>query len=498
MIAHTNDFKNEISLLGKQIRGKIIHYFEYGIATESNNVLITEDGNTITTEQIDNTNYEDINEELIYKITLVNNGQLFKSLMKELDFECKTEFKIGDTINPRLGILIDDEYEYLDYKNYIIYSKNYNAENQMWDYVCFNTMLYSMIPYKGLNITYPISVRNYIGAIADKMGVGFASSNTNFVNYDYMISEDFFNGKDVTYRDILDKLSEITGSNILINSSGQLEVKYLNETNDTINEKYFKDVNVNFAETFGEINRINLIDSENKVQYTARADLTLEDTQLTTINFVDNPLMLNGNPTELCENILNQVKGITYSLNDFESPGICYYEYLDIYHVSVRGKTYQCLLLNNEINITQGIQEKIFTKLDNNYKSENDIYGSQTLSDKQIKTKLINLDEKKVENKTVINSINQSEENVVINYNKFLKYQTVSGTTDSDGFLDTGLGDTCVLVATKSLISYGFIIPYYDYNAKKWYVKIQDKSGSVLINAQASVKIYYFIEGGNN
>lgn len=52
------------------------------------------------------------------------------------------------------------------------------------------------------------------------------------------------------YRDVLDDLSEVTGSCICINNNDELELRYINNTNDTIDEEFFKDINVNFGEKY--------------------------------------------------------------------------------------------------------------------------------------------------------------------------------------------------------------------------------------------------------
>ena len=49
------------------------------------------------------------------------------------------------------------------------------------------------------------------------MGVEFANKEDEFVNYDQLVNEELFKDKGYTLRDILDKLSEVTASNIIIN-----------------------------------------------------------------------------------------------------------------------------------------------------------------------------------------------------------------------------------------------------------------------------------------
>lgn len=1130
MRTHTNDFKTEIVPLGRQIKGKIYHYFNYEIDTEASDKIIAENDSYLILEGYNKDDKEELTNENIYSMKLIKNGELLQSLMKQFNFEAKYDLRIGDVVNPHFGLLVNDEYEFLDYGDYIIYSKQYNANNDTWDYVCYDLMLYSMIQYNGLNISYPITVKNYINAIANKMGVGFANINDAFTNSDELIYKDLFKDKNKTYRDILDKLAEITASNILINDNNELEVYYpkyvgemadmsnssieitdsekaklqrfelegkttqetrsgknlfnkeayfysngatkttlntgvritqnttgtyrynyvvlggsellgktitisgeitsssnniggfilsfgnsstvvvnsigsiytsggqtitipssfsantdkiylllysnlngtgnvgdyvdytnfqieinssatsyedygvspspdypselvsvgyenlldlsylttqtingvtitnnngvitlngtsttgfaittnhniilsagtythsvnqiksgiylsLNNVQDTmlygslnnlyktftiseettyptylifinsnitfnnfiirpqltkgtqahsyipygkygievktngknlfnpnnleqgwintsgdvssnpnrtrfkdyvkvknatvyylsslgitssenwwvhfydenkqhisfysssqmigsnnifttpnnckyikcaiavqnttisdvmlvesltsityepyksntylytldnplrsigdtkdllyikngmlyverkigsvvldgsenwyvyaqtyrinnfgakpfssfstdnvlaysnyfkwlngnsgtfvegamwyilngnelclqkdqsptsttlatfktwlsthntevqyvlaepyteelgqvdmpstyegityietadsntptmnityisqfeeIDEEYLKDVNVNFGEKFGQINRVALRDTENKIEYVAQDNISIEKNKLTQINIIDNPITLNGNEDNICQNILNKLNGLYYSINDFTTTGLCYYDFLDIFFVKLKDTRYQCLLLNNEITITQGIEETIFADAKSNSQVEGGNYETNYLTNKDIQTKITQLNDTKVESKSVINSINDSKEKVVISTEKIMYIKDFIGTTDANGFLDIELNsDFVVCSATASFNSndYGFVIPYYDYNNgnTKWKLKIKDKNDVAVANTQIATTIYYFKKGRND
>lgn len=359
MRIHTQGFKDEIKNFGRQINGRIYYNSNYNLIDESDNNILTEDNIQLISEQLDKNEKTEINNELIYSMDIIKNGQLLQSLMKEFDFNAKIDLKIGTVVNAQLGLLVNNDYEYLDYGDYIIYSKQYNADNETYSYVCYDMMLYSMIKYKPLNITYPTTIKDLISAIADKMGVSFANASEEFVNYNQVVEKDLFVNQNVTYRDILDKLSEMTASNILINDDNELELGYPSETNDTINESYLKNVNVAFNEIFGPINKIAI--TSDSISYVKQDDASIETNGLTQINITNNLLALNGDTDTICQAILNKLKGMYYSINDFTTTGVCYYDYLDLFNVEAKDNTYKCLLLNNEIHITQGIQENIFT-----------------------------------------------------------------------------------------------------------------------------------------
>lgn len=862
MKAHTNDFKNEIKKFGREISSKVFHYFNFSLITENDNSLITENGLNLVTEQFNENDKEQILEENINQIRIVQDGQLLKSLMKVVELETKHDIDIKDVIRVNFGILVNENYEYLDYGNYIVYKKTYNASNKAWNYVCYDMMLYSMIQYKRLNISYPINVRNYLKAIANKMGINFANENDNFTNYNQIIVKDYFQDKNVTLRDILDFLSQTTASVICINNNDELEVRYTNvagtyqtvqgtdlylenvddEENfnlelkgniiqngtpspdgareietvtgnqeidiigknlfdvdgnvsqgtrvkygdygltftknvnrvcridlpivmpsgtytismdkvnstlsgdnklsigimlyassvqtiqplvngtfttissfnqlyffinndqsdsatitidniqlekgsnatsfesckaniyeidlddielckigdyqdkiykdngkwylykeigktllngtqnitrrnngdgsttlsfnvisdvlillpgstysnrfvysqsstdgnegfgyasgniyveikrnrlsdistttkqvesmtewlsnnnttfyyiletpitieitneelinqlesirlltgtniimtdyhspikltylseiETIDEEMLKDINVNFGEKYGPINKISLVDSENNIEYTSQNDISIEKNNLIEIKINDNPITLNGDIETICNNILKRLSGIYYSINDFNSTGICYFDYLDVFKVSIEGNEYKCLLLNDEIEITQGLQETIYSDHLNNSNTETNNYETNNWTNKEVQQKIVQLSDTKVGNKNVVSSINSSNELIIVDTNKIMNRKTISGITDSDGFLDIQVDNKYIILSATAQFSsndYGFIIPYYYYNngSPKWLLKIENKNKTSLANTEITVIVYY-------
>ena len=225
MRTHTNEFKEELKVFGRQIQGKIVYYPSYDLVSESDDNILTEANLQIISEQ---TNYDEpieIDAEDIFSISIIKNGDLLQSLMKEFDFETKEELNIGSVVNPQLGLLVNETYEYLDYGNYIINSKEFNMDTETWNYVCYDKMLFSMVKYRGLsNVQYPITIKQFINNLCNKVGLEFEDST--FVNQGQLIYEDLYKNRDVTYRDIFDEISKIVAGNLLINDSDKLEVSY--------------------------------------------------------------------------------------------------------------------------------------------------------------------------------------------------------------------------------------------------------------------------------
>ena len=348
MKAHTTGFKENLIELGRQLRG---------IITYNNTTL----------------------EEEIYSITPHYNADLLKSVMKQLDIELSVDIPLNTIINCQIGIKVNEQYEMLNYGNYVVYNSEKQEDTGTYKITCYDKLLYSMKQNEDLGITYPISIKNYLRAIANKIGLNIA--NQTFYNEDLSIPSELYLGLEYTYRDILDEIAQATGSIIALNENDEIEVRYPTQTNDTIDEDFLKDINVDFGQRYGVINSIVLSRSGESDNVYLRDEESVTQNGLTEIKIVDNQIMNFNNRSDFLQGILDALNGLYYYINDFSSTGILYYEVGDLYNVKVGENTYQCLMLNDEINVTTGIEELVHTDMPE--KTETD-YSKADKTDRRI------------------------------------------------------------------------------------------------------------------
>lgn len=333
MKAHTTIFKDNISNVGRQFDVELIH---------------KKNGNNYWFAQT------------VHSLSYHYEADILKSVMKQLDLTTTRVMDIGDEINCKIGILntTNGRYEYLNYGNFIIYDIERQEDTKLYEVKCYDKMLYSMKQNEDLNITYPISIKNYLNAIANKLGLSVAT--TTFYNENMMIQEELYLGLDYTYRDILDEIAQATGSIICLNENDEIVLKYPTQTNDTIDGSFLKDINVDFGQMYGAINTIVLSRSgeSDNVYYPE----TLPENPIE-IKIKDNQIMNWNDRSDYLPGIYNALNGLYYYINDFNSTGILYYEIGDLYNIQIENNTYQCLMLNDEINITTGIEEIIYTDM---------------------------------------------------------------------------------------------------------------------------------------
>lgn len=211
MKSHTSEFKEEIKTLGKQQSVRITY--------------------TLNNEQIILTN-EDINSA-----TPNYEASLLKSVMKVLELDSNISIPKDTEIKFEYGLLVNDAYEYLNYGNYIVYSSEKQEDTLSYKIKCYDKMLYSMKDYEHIDITYPCTIKQYLVALCNKIGLqfkdsDFANANRQITNELFMtINEDgTYSSMGYTYRDVLDQIAETTGGCICMTLDDKVEVRYINDT----------------------------------------------------------------------------------------------------------------------------------------------------------------------------------------------------------------------------------------------------------------------------
>lgn len=218
MKTHTSQFKEDIKTVGKQLDSKIT--FKVDGVTQ-----------TLTSEDLNG-------------VTPTFQGAILKSVMKELDIDSNVNIPIGTEVNYQFGVKLENDFEYLDYGNYIVYSSEKQEDTSSYKIICYDKMLYSMKQNEDLGITYPISIRNYINALCTKIGLEFKNKNDEFANFDRVLDKELYVGLDYTYRDILDELAQVTASTICLNSEDKVEIRYINDLTE-LNEAVGTNININ-------------------------------------------------------------------------------------------------------------------------------------------------------------------------------------------------------------------------------------------------------------
>ncbi|MBR5227509.1 MAG: hypothetical protein IKV94_02615 [Clostridia bacterium] len=385
MKAHTSGFKDAIKTFGRELDNKIT-YTIGGITTELGN-------------------------EQLNSVSPHYEGAILKSVMKQLDIDSNVEIPLETILTYEFGVKVNGIYEYINFGNYVVYKVEKKEDTNSYNITCYDKMLYSMIDYDSSNITYPITIRNYISAICAKLGIPFANSSSTFANYDKEIPNELFldsegRSLEYTFRDVLDELAQVTASTICINNNDELEIRYITNTSDVIDEEFLKDINVNFGEKYGPVNVIVLSRSADADPIYYPSTLPSNPVE---IKISDNQIM-NGNDRDTyLPDIYNKLNGLEYYINDFSSTGITYLELCDKYGVKIGETTYPCIIFNDQINITQGLQESIYTDMPEQAVTD---YSKSDTTDRKINTATIIANKAMAEVEVTTRQLNETSGNL--------------------------------------------------------------------------------------
>lgn len=384
MKIHTSQFKENIKTIGKQLDSKIT--FEIDGVTQ---ILTSEDLNGVTP---------------------TFQGAILKSVMKELDIDSNVDIPIGTEINYKFGVKLEGNFEYLDFGNYIVYSSEKQEDTSSYKIICYDKMLNSMKQNEALGVAYPISVRDYLKALCNKLGLQFKNANDNFVNYSRMIKQELYVGLDYTYRDILDELAQVTASTICLDKNDNVEIRYISNTAvDTIDENFLKDINVNFGEKFGPINSIVLSRSAESDNVYLQNEESIAQNGLCEIKIKDNQIMNWNDRSDYLPDILDKLNGLEYYLNDFASTGIAYLDLCDRYNINVFNNTYSCVMLNDELDVTQGLEEVIHTDMPEETKTD---YTKADKTDRKINQTYLIVDKQNQTIESVVASVDNIQDDI--------------------------------------------------------------------------------------
>lgn len=411
----SNKFRN--SLRGVRRLSAIVGYYTddsyFILTTEDNKKIQTEDGNNLVTTETGIVEYD---EGVINNVNVLFNTSLFKTTCKYVQIDCNNKIDVGTKINVRIGVYIpeDDEFEYVNYGDYYIIDEPvYQADTKSYLITAYDKMIQSMVDYDSnpLNITYPITHKNLIKAICSKLG--WEEELGRYPNYDKLITEDLYHDQELTYRDILDDLNSACGGSFMFSLDNQFIYKNPTETGLIIEDDDLKDTNVDFGKKYGPVNALTI--TSNDVVINAKEDTeSIEENGKNELNISDTYLMDYDSETFI-DDLFDEINGLEYNIFDVSSTGILILEPLDIFTFRHDGVDYKTIMFNDDIKLTQGLEETLYAEEPEENKNE---------------YKVTNRDKKKL-NQAII-SLNKANAEIVLKVNSDGKIAQVRLDGDAD------------------------------------------------------------------
>lgn len=322
------------------------------------------------------------------------NGTLFKTIMQQLDIEVKSgEILTDKKIKSRYGLKINEEYEYINYNTFNVYSSEFNYDTNICKTIAYDNMVKFMTLYDTtkLRLKYPTDVLGLVKAICIYVGVDLYS--TDFYNANLPIEEDLFSNLNCTYRDILDYICQVTCTTGVIKED-KLFFKNPTETGVIITPDILKKLKIKQA--FGPCNSLVLGRGDLKDNIYSKDNESITRNGLQEIRF-DNNEIIDKRRESVIDQMFSQIKGLYYNAFETTDLGIGIFEPCDIASMEdLDGNTYKVIILNQTLSINRGAAGSMSAEVPGSSTTQ---YQYATDSQKrQIRTEIIvNKQENKIE-----------------------------------------------------------------------------------------------------
>lgn len=364
------------------------------------------------------THIADITPEDINEIRYYFDGALYRSVMRCLEVKLKGDW----TAKAKKGLLLDSlkikathpegDSVTIGYGGfYIAEAPEYDAAQNLTSVIAYDELYQSMRPYTASLWQSGITIKNYLIAILNKLGINYDANSFNLMaNADKVItSEKYLDIENdsteaaYTYRDILDEIAKASGVTFAFkNSLGGDPFKLYaikpTESGYVIDESNLRSVTI--GAKYGPVKGVVLSrePQEDNVYYPSN----LSDSQ-TAVKISNVELIEDSSNDEyrkqFAKGIYDNVTGTEYYLYDLDSFGIGFLNFGDIFTLKVCERTggmigdekeYKTIFMRTDMTISQGVKEK--SKLEAPQATSTDHSAAESASDKLLKKAMIKVD----------------------------------------------------------------------------------------------------------
>lgn len=301
---------------------------------------------------VDNKNID--YKELVYSF----DGQLFKTIMKQIEITLKNANEIKDKdVNFQYGLNVNNQFEYINLGCYYIKDIEDSKKKDEITVTGYDKMLSFMKTFKQseLKITYPCTILQLVQKICEICGVELY--DIAFFNADLIVEDDFFTAQELTYRDVLEKIAQATLTTVFIKEDKLYFCKVENNSVQKIDKSYLTDLIV--KEKFGSVNALVLGrgDVEDNIEEVNAQSIT--ENGRCEIRFDENEF-IQYKREDVIKDMFNKIKGLEYYSFEGSDVGIMWLEPCDCIELGDREENfYKSYYLKANIRINTGISTDI-------------------------------------------------------------------------------------------------------------------------------------------
>lgn len=365
------------------------------------------------------THIADINPEDINEARYYFDGALYRSVMRCLELKLKNNW----TAKAKKGLLLDGfnikvthpegDSVTIGYGGfYIAEEPEYDAAQNLTSIIAYDELYPSMQAYDmSLDWTNGISLKNYLIAILNKLGINYDVQSLNLMaNADKVItSEKFLDIENdstesaYTYRDVLDEIAKAAGvtfafRNSLRGDEYKLYAIKPTESGYVIDESNLRSVTI--GAKYGPVKGVVLSrePQEDNVFYPSNLSSSQTAVKISNVEVIEDSSNDAYRETFI-QGIYNNVKNTEYYLYDLDSFGIGFLNFGDIFTIKTADrengrigeeKEYKTIFMRTDMTICNGIKEK--SKLEAPQATSTDYSAAKSSTEKMLKWTMLRVD----------------------------------------------------------------------------------------------------------
>lgn len=290
------------------------------------------------------------------------DGQLFKTIMKQVEITVKNANEIKDKdINFQYGLFINNKFEYIDLGNYFIKDIENSKKKDEITVTGYDRMIRFMKTFKQseLQLTYPCKMLKLVQKMCEVCGVELYS--TDFYNADLDVEEDFFTAQELTYRDVLEKIAQVTLTTAFIEDNKLNLYKVSNDAIEKIDKSYLTDLTI--KEKFGPANALVLGrgDVEDNIEETD--EKSIAQNGRCEIRFDENEF-IEFQRKKVIKGMFEQIKGLEYYSFEASDVGVMWLKPCACIELGDKeDSSYKSYYLKANVTINTGISSDIEAEL---------------------------------------------------------------------------------------------------------------------------------------
>lgn len=287
----------------------------------------------------------------------------------------------------------------------------YDAAQNLTSVIAYDELYQSMRPYTASLWQSGITIKNYLIAILNKLGINYDANSFNLMaNADKVItSEKYLDIENdsteaaYTYRDILDEIAKASGVTFAFkNSLGGDPFKLYaikpTESGYVIDESNLRSVTI--GAKYGPVKGVVLSrePQEDNVYYPSNLSDSQTAVKISNIELIEDSSN-DEYRKQFAKGIYDNVAGTEYYLYDLDSFGIGFLNFGDIFTLRVCERTggmigdekeYKTIFMRTDMTVSQGVKEK--SKLEAPQATSTDYSAAESASDKLLKKTMIKVD----------------------------------------------------------------------------------------------------------